>query len=581
MQDVKERLRVTRQPIESPRFSVKSPAVSSRSRKPRSFGLGSRFLGWCLAALAALWMGSAQAVTLNVPSTQYPTIQSAVNAAQPGDLVLVAAGYYWDCYYNAPGDTVKSVVVMKSGITLRGAGTGRTIVDPNLRGRGITCAGVTNATIRDLTVRRAAAAVHGAGIYCTAHSNPTIRNCEVIDCQSTGILCNHGSSPTIESCQINGNIAPGNGGGLLIDQSSPQVRSCVIQGDGSDGDGAGVWCWGDSSAPVFSGCDVSWNTVLNDLQDAGAGFWLGRGHPTITDTVIEGDYAGWAGGGIYAQWCQLTLTNCRIVQNRTRDGLYTYGAGLLLLDSQGSTIQLCTVAHNLTYNDPEGSGGGIALINSTGVIVRQCTIADNAATYGGGVYVESTSGTLDHSIVAFSTCGQGIACQNSPNFTSTCNDFYGNTGGNNFACQGNGTNNFTVDPQFCDPANDNFYLQPSSPCVNYGACGMVGYPGVGCATAVAQSILRATPELWSAPNPFHTSTTIRFALDRSQFGSLRVFDAAGRQVRLLEQGGLAAGPHQVIWDGRDGAGERVASGVYFFRLNLEGARETRRVILVP
>ena len=45
---------------------------------------------------------------------------------------------------------------------------------------------------------------------------------------------------------------------------------------------------------------------------------------------------------------------------------------------------------------------------------------------------------------------------------------------------------------------------------------------------------------------------------------LAVFDARGRQVRVLAEGRLPAGMHTVGWDGRDGDGQVLASGVYFY-----------------
>jgi len=47
---------------------------------------------------------------------------------------------------------------------------------------------------------------------------------------------------------------------------------------------------------------------------------------------------------------------------------------------------------------------------------------------------------------------------------------------------------------------------------------------------------------------------------------LAVFDAAGRLVRVLENGERPAGDYSVVWDGRDSWGSRVDAGVYYCRL---------------
>ncbi len=68
------------------------------------------------------------------------------------------------------------------------------------------------------------------------------------------------------------------------------------------------------------------------------------------------------------------------------------------------------------------------------------------------------------------------------------------------------------------------------------------------------------------PNPFNPETRIRYALPDEGNVTLVVFDLNGRRVALLESGLKAAGRHLVRWNGRDGAGNRVPSGVYFYRL---------------
>lgn len=68
------------------------------------------------------------------------------------------------------------------------------------------------------------------------------------------------------------------------------------------------------------------------------------------------------------------------------------------------------------------------------------------------------------------------------------------------------------------------------------------------------------------PNPFNPETAIRFNLPLAGKISLAIYDVRGALIRMLESGDRIAGEHIVRWDGRDGKGERVASGVYFYRL---------------
>ncbi|MEE9270792.1 MAG: T9SS type A sorting domain-containing protein [Candidatus Krumholzibacteria bacterium] len=83
----------------------------------------------------------------------------------------------------------------------------------------------------------------------------------------------------------------------------------------------------------------------------------------------------------------------------------------------------------------------------------------------------------------------------------------------------------------------------------------------------------------SFPNPFNPSTTIRFVLDRDTEVRLRIFDVRGGQVITLVDEPLTHGPHEYLWDGRNAAGARVGSGVYFYELRAGKRTFTRKMVL--
>jgi hypothetical protein len=84
----------------------------------------------------------------------------------------------------------------------------------------------------------------------------------------------------------------------------------------------------------------------------------------------------------------------------------------------------------------------------------------------------------------------------------------------------------------------------------------------------------------AAPNPFSGVTTIRYELGGDDNVQLAIYDVAGRRVRTLADGPEGQGIHTVHWDGRDDAGNRVASGVYFFSLDTKAAALRRRVVVL-
>jgi hypothetical protein len=82
-----------------------------------------------------------------------------------------------------------------------------------------------------------------------------------------------------------------------------------------------------------------------------------------------------------------------------------------------------------------------------------------------------------------------------------------------------------------------------------------------------------------APNPFNPMTTIRFEVSKPGLVEVDVFDAAGRRVRTLFRGEKQAGPHSLIWQGRDDAGRALPSGVYFARMRAEGEIFTTKLVM--
>ena len=102
--------------------------------------------------------------------------------------------------------------------------------------------------------------------------------------------------------------------------------------------------------------------------------------------------------------------------------------------------------------------------------------------------------------------------------------------------------------------------------------GFANVTGVGGEVA-SGSIPRRLQQ--NRPNPFRAASTISFRLENPGPASLVLYDASGRQVRTLLDGFQEAGDHEIRLDGGD-----LASGVYFYRLDYQGGRESRRCIVL-
>jgi len=81
------------------------------------------------------------------------------------------------------------------------------------------------------------------------------------------------------------------------------------------------------------------------------------------------------------------------------------------------------------------------------------------------------------------------------------------------------------------------------------------------------------------PNPFNPATRIELVVRAARTVSVDVFDVQGRHVATLARGSRAPGHYPLFWGGEDDSGHRVASGVYWARLQADGVEQTRRVVL--
>ncbi len=102
---------------------------------------------------------------------------------------------------------------------------------------------------------------------------------------------------------------------------------------------------------------------------------------------------------------------------------------------------------------------------------------------------------------------------------------------------------------------------------------------------LASLIPEATALLANYPNPFNPETWIPYQLAESGEVTLKIYDMNGKMVRRLVVGYKAAGMYRsrsraAYWDGRNGLGESLASGVYFYTLTAGEFSATRRMLIL-
>lgn len=259
-------------------------------------------LGLC----EAVWAGQ-----LHVPS-EYGTIQAAINAAAPGDTVIVAQGTYTGSG-NRDLDFGGKAITVRSTDPNDPAVVAATIIDCENsyghRGFYFHSGEDANSIVCGLTIKRGRIIGDlgdlkgGGGIYCSA-SSPTIKNCAIIDNMAAGstgipaygggIYCVSESDPAIINCTISNNKARGGNGAWVL-----------LRAEGGDAYGGGIY------GP--SGCNLTiQNCLIADNECQGGDGADGIGFP--------GANAGHAlGGGIFCI-SPTTISNCTIINNKATAG---------------------------------------------------------------------------------------------------------------------------------------------------------------------------------------------------------------------------------------------------------------------
>lgn len=198
----------------------------------------------------------ARAAKLKVPS-QFATIQDAVNAAQPGDVIEVSAGTYPE----------HVVVSGKSDLVLRARKGHKVWVDGQSTGVPLTIQGSSNVRVEKIRFRNS----NAEGVRLNTSINAALVGCRILDAAANGVFVTNCFPARIEKCVIENPGAFGVG----ILSEGVEVVDCVITGAAT----SGVAVLGDQ-------CVVADNRIESPALD---GVQLGDGSVPCRYTLVTGN----------------------------------------------------------------------------------------------------------------------------------------------------------------------------------------------------------------------------------------------------------------------------------------------------
>jgi hypothetical protein len=84
----------------------------------------------------------------------------------------------------------------------------------------------------------------------------------------------------------------------------------------------------------------------------------------------------------------------------------------------------------------------------------------------------------------------------------------------------------------------------------------------------------------SSPNPVAGGTEIKYEVARAGNVSIKVYNAMGQVVKVLQDGRLEPNRYSAHWDGTNQAGERVASGIYFYKMQSDQFSAVKKMAVI-
>jgi parallel beta-helix repeat protein len=424
------------------------------------------------------------------------------------------------------------------------------------------------------------------------------------------------SKVLVSHCLITNNRAQSGGGICIMENSNPIIDSNTISFNittGIHSHGSGI-CIRDYSNPIISNNSIHDNIMKGQINYGGGLHISEHSEPIVVNNIIRNNSktCGYgAGSGLSIYNSDPIISSNRIEFNSGA----SEGGGLFIWYNAEPTL-----FNNIISNNTSGYGAAISYSSAKPILINN-TITNNTATHhGGGIYRYVTPSIFGNikivNSIFYNNQPEEIYIYDYGPDTFTIANSIIEGGETGLVLNGNILNwldgNLDTNPMFVDSLNYDFHLQDISSAIGAGIDSLeiednwyfspeidfegnlrpypfdsmpdigafenpLGEPLVGVNYL---NIPKYVYYLSNFPNPFNPTTTISFSILNDSNVELSIFNIKGQKVKTLVYNEYTKGSHSICWNGVDEFGKMVSSGIYYYKLNVNGKTEAVKKCLL-
>ncbi|MCK5050686.1 MAG: T9SS type A sorting domain-containing protein [Candidatus Cloacimonetes bacterium] len=268
--------------------------------------------------------------------------------------------------------------------------------------------------------------------------------------------------------------------------------------------------------------------------------------------------------------------------------------GLVGTNQNNSTISNC-YSTGIVYGADQYVGGLVGVNLDSSTISNSYSIADVSVVndyVGGLVGLNQNNSTIGNCYSTGNVCGsnQYVGGLVGDDYESTVSNSFWDIETSNQTTSAGGTGKTTAEMKtvatftslttiglnvpwdfvgnpFDDIGNEDYW--DIGNLINGGYPFLVSLPVVGTYDVMTEIL--EVPELNSNyPNPFNPETTISFSIPEDSNVDISIYNIKGQKVKTIAHNQYEKGNHSIVWNGIDESGETIVSGVYFYKLYVNG-----------